>query len=85
MPVRVYALDNQQIHNPIKVMKGTIPFFHRLARVLIYVAATHSFVDASFMNGIDVKCDFLPFDLEVETPTGNQCLIANEVYRNCEI
>ena len=85
MPVRVYALDNQQIHNPIKVMKGTIPFFHRLARVLIYVAATHSFVDPSFMNGIDVKCDFLPFDLEVKTPTGNQCLIANKVYRNCEI
>ncbi|XP_071933742.1 uncharacterized protein [Coffea arabica] len=37
------------------------------------------------MNGIDVKCDFLPFDLEVKTSTGNQYLIANEVYRNCEI
>ena len=37
------------------------------------------------MNGIDIKCDFLSFDLEVKTPTGDQCLIANKVYRNCEI
>ncbi|XP_071923152.1 uncharacterized protein [Coffea arabica] len=37
------------------------------------------------MKGVDVKCDFLPFDLEVKTPTENQCLIANKVYRNCEI
>ena len=37
------------------------------------------------MKGIDVKCDFLPFDLEVKTPTGNQCLFANKVYRNYEI
>ena len=26
-----------------------------------------------------------PFDLEVKTPTRNQCLIINKVYRNCEI
>ncbi|XP_071928093.1 uncharacterized protein [Coffea arabica] len=37
------------------------------------------------MNGIDVKYDFLPCDLEVKTPTGDQCLIANKVYRNYEI
>ncbi|XP_071923145.1 uncharacterized protein [Coffea arabica] len=37
------------------------------------------------MLGIDVKAERLPYDLEVRTPTGNQILVANEVYRNCEI
>ncbi|XP_071913986.1 uncharacterized protein [Coffea arabica] len=27
----------------------------------------------------------LPYDLEVRTPTGSQILLANEVYRNCDI
>ena len=79
MPNRVYVLDNQQNPNPIEVVEGTIPVFHRLIRILIDFGATHSFVDPNFMKGIDVKCDFLPFDLEVKTPTGNQCLIANKV------
>ena len=82
---RVDALNNQQISTPTKVVEGTIPIFHRLTRVLIDPEATHSFVDPNFMKGVDVKCDFLPFDLEVKTPTENQCLIANKVYRNCEI
>nr|XP_027109240.1 uncharacterized protein LOC113729108 [Coffea arabica] len=85
VPARVYALDNQQILNPTEVVEGTISVFHRLAGVLIYPGATHSFIDPNFMKGVDVKCDFLPFDLEVKTPTGNQCLIANKVYRNWEI
>nr|XP_027088659.1 uncharacterized protein LOC113710006 [Coffea arabica] len=85
VPARLYALNNQQIPNPTEVVEGTIPFFHRLVRVLIDPEATHSFIDPNFMKGIDVKCDFLPFDLEFKTPTGNQCLIANKVYRNCEI
>ncbi|XP_027184046.1 uncharacterized protein LOC113782353 [Coffea eugenioides] len=85
VPTRVYALDNQQISNPTEVVECTIPVFHRLARVLIDFRATYSFVDPNFMKGVDVKCDFLPFDLKVKTPTGNQCLIANKVYRNCEI
>ena len=37
------------------------------------------------MCGIDVKAERLPYDLEVKTPTGNQSLLANEVYRNCNI
>ena len=28
-------------------------------------------VNPGFMMGIDIKCDFLSFDLEVKTPTGN--------------
>ncbi|XP_071923239.1 uncharacterized protein [Coffea arabica] len=66
-------------------MEGTIPVFHCLARVLIDVGATYSFVDPNFLKDVDVKCDFLHFDLEVKTPTRNQCLIANKIYRNCEI
>ncbi|XP_071912237.1 uncharacterized protein [Coffea arabica] len=37
------------------------------------------------MGGIDLKPINLPYDLEVKTPTGNQSLIANLVYRDCEI
>ena len=85
MPTRDYALDNQQIPNPTEMVEGTIPIFHRLTRVLIDSRATHSFVDPNVMKDVDVKCDFLSFDLKIKTPTGNQCLIANKVYRNCEI
>ena len=67
------------------MVEGTIPVFHRLARVLIDFGATHSFIDPKFMKGVDVKCDLLPFDLKVKNPTGNQCLIANKIYRNCKI
>ena len=85
MPVRIYALDNQQIPNPTEVVESTISIFHRLTRVLIDSGATHSFVDPNFMKGISVKCDFLSFDLEIKTPTGDQSLITNKIYRNCEI
>ncbi|XP_027093721.1 uncharacterized protein [Coffea arabica] len=37
------------------------------------------------MSGVDVKPINLSYDLEVRTPTGDQNLIANLVYRNCEI
>lgn len=37
------------------------------------------------MLRIDLKVEKLPYDLEVRTPTGNQILLANEVYRNCDI
>ena len=52
---------------------------------MIDPGATHSFVNLTFMYGIDVKAERLPYDLEVRTPTGNQSLLANEVYRNCDI
>ena len=37
------------------------------------------------MSGIDLKLIKLPYDLEVKTPTGDQSLIANLVYRDYEI
>ena len=37
------------------------------------------------MYAIDVKAERLSYDLEVRTLTGDQYLLANEVYRNCEI
>ncbi|XP_071909706.1 uncharacterized protein [Coffea arabica] len=37
------------------------------------------------MLGIGMKVERLPYDLEVRTPTSNQVLLANEVYRNCDI
>ena len=67
------------------MVESTIPIFHRLVKVLIDPGATHSFVNPNFMSGIDVKPIKLPYDLEVRTPTGDQSLIANLVYRDCEI
>ena len=67
------------------MIEGTIPIYHHLVKVLIHLGATHSFVNPDFMCGLDVKPVKLPYDLEVETPTGNRCLIANYIYKNCEI
>nr|XP_027090335.1 uncharacterized protein LOC113711369 [Coffea arabica] len=85
MPTRVYSLDQQSVPEPSEVVEGTIPVFHRLAKILIDPGATHSFVSPTFILEIDVKAERLPYDLEVRTPTGNQSLLANEVYRNCDI
>ncbi|XP_027071874.1 uncharacterized protein [Coffea arabica] len=71
VPARVYSLDQQSVPEPSKVVEDP--------------GATHSFVTPAFMFGIDVKAERLPYDLEVKTPTGNQSLLANEVYRNCDI
>ncbi|XP_071924788.1 uncharacterized protein [Coffea arabica] len=67
------------------MVEGTIPVFHWLAKILIDPGATHSFVIPAFMLGIDLKVERLPYDLEVRTPTGNQILLANEVYKKCDI
>ncbi|XP_027166680.1 uncharacterized protein LOC113766715 [Coffea eugenioides] len=85
VPVRVYALDYQQIPEAIEVVEGTIPIFNHLARVFIDPGATHSFINPNFMSGIDLKLIKLPYDLEIKTPTGDQSLIANLVYRDCEV
>ncbi|XP_027158242.1 uncharacterized protein LOC113759863 [Coffea eugenioides] len=85
VPVRVYSLDQQSVPEKTEVVEGTIPVFHRLTKILIDPGATHSFVSPTFMLGIDVKAKRLPYDLEVRTPTGNQTLLANEVYKNCDI
>ncbi|XP_027152140.1 uncharacterized protein LOC113752211 [Coffea eugenioides] len=83
--VRVFALDYQRAPESSEVVEGTILVFHRLAKLLIDPGATHSFVNPAFMCGIDVSPVKLPYDLEVKTPTGDQNLITNMVYRNCEI
>ena len=85
MPARVYSLDQRSVPNPSEVVEGTIPIFHYLVKILIDLGATHSFVSPIFMFGIDVKAERLPYNLEVKTLTGNQFLLANKVYRNCDI
>ncbi|XP_071920667.1 uncharacterized protein [Coffea arabica] len=82
---RVFALDHRRVPDSSEVVEGTIPIFHRLAKLLIDPGATHSFVNPAFMCGIAVNPVKLPYDLEVKTPTGDQSLITNMVYRNCEI
>ncbi|XP_027157008.1 uncharacterized protein LOC113768540 [Coffea eugenioides] len=52
---------------------------------LVDPGATHSFVSPTFMFGIDVKAERLPYDPEMKSPTDNQSLLANEMYRNCDI
>ncbi|XP_071906014.1 uncharacterized protein [Coffea arabica] len=82
---RVFASDHRRVPDSSEVVEGTIPVFHRLAKLLIDPGATHSFVNPAFMCGIAVNPVKLPYDLEVKTPTGDQCLITNMVDKNCEI
>ncbi|XP_027155548.1 uncharacterized protein LOC113755883, partial [Coffea eugenioides] len=84
VPARVYAIEDQPVPDSSEVVEGTLPIFHRLARVLIDPGATHSFVNSTFMSGIDVKPIRLPFDLEVRTPMGNKNIITSLAYKNCE-
>ncbi|XP_071905996.1 uncharacterized protein [Coffea arabica] len=84
VPARVYAIDDQPIPDSSEVVEGTLPIFHRLAKVLIDPGATHSFVNPSFMSGIDVQPVRLPYDLEVRTPMGNKKVTTSLTYRNCE-
>ena len=71
VPARVYALNHQQVPNPTEVVEGTIPIFHRLAKVLVDPGALHSFVSSAFMCGVDIKSARLRYDLETRTTTGN--------------
>ena len=82
---RVYAIEQHQLPDLSEVIEGTIPIFHRLAKILIDYSAIHSFVNLSFMCGIDVKPARLSYDLKVSTPTGDQRLITSMVYKNCKI
>ncbi|XP_071921887.1 uncharacterized protein [Coffea arabica] len=84
VPTRVYAIDDQPVPDSLEVVEGTLPIFHRLARVLIDPGATHSFVNPTFMSGIDVKPVRLPFDLEVRTLMDNKNMITSLAYKNCE-
>ncbi|XP_071906070.1 uncharacterized protein [Coffea arabica] len=84
VPARVYAIDDQPVPDSSEVVEGTLPIFHRLAKVLIDPGATHSFVNPSFMSGIDVQPVRLPYDLEVRTPMGNKKVTTSLTYRNCE-
>ncbi|XP_071902642.1 uncharacterized protein [Coffea arabica] len=84
VPARVYAIDDQPVPDSSEVVEGTLPIFHRLARVLIDPGATHSFVNPIFMSGINVQPVKLPFDLEVRTPMGNRSIITSLAYKNCE-
>ena len=81
---RVYAIDRQQTPETTKVVEGTPPVFHRLARTLIDPGATHSFVNPEFICGIDLIPIKLSYDLKVKTPMGEHTLITNMVYRGCE-
>ncbi|XP_071913991.1 uncharacterized protein [Coffea arabica] len=84
VPARVYAIDDQPVPDSSEVVEGTLPIFHRLAKVLIDPGATHSFVNPSFMSGIDVQPVRLPYGLEIWTPMGNKKVITSLTYRNCE-
>ncbi|XP_027124189.2 uncharacterized protein [Coffea arabica] len=85
VPVRVYSLEQRPVPDSVEVVEGTIPIFHRLVRILIDSGATHSFVNPEFMCGIDVTPVNLPYELEVSTPTGDQCLVTSKMFANCEI
>ncbi|XP_027103114.1 uncharacterized protein [Coffea arabica] len=83
--IRVFALNHQRAPESSEVLEDTILIFHRLTKLLIDPGTTHSFVNPTFMCSIDISPVKLPYDLEVRTPTGDQNLITNKVYKNCEI
>ena len=85
MPTRVYAIDQHQVSDLSEVIESTIPIFHRLAKILIDLGSTHSFVTPTFMYDFDVKPEQLPHDLEVRTPTSDQRIITNTIYKNYKI
>ncbi|XP_071933782.1 uncharacterized protein [Coffea arabica] len=85
VPARVYSIGQRPVPDSVEVVEGTIPVFHRLARILIDPGATHSFVNPEFMCGIDIHHVTLPYELEVSTPTGDQCLMSSKMYTNYEI
>nr|XP_027062987.1 uncharacterized protein LOC113689412 [Coffea arabica] len=85
VPARVYSLDQTTVPEPTRVLEGTIPVFHRLARILIDPGATHSFVNPAFMLGIDLKVERLPCDLEVRTPTGMDWLVHYHARVDCKM
>ena len=67
---RIYALDHQLVSNSTKVVEGMILVLHCLTKVLSDPDTTHSFADLRFMSGENVRPIKLPYDLEVEMPTG---------------
>ena len=71
--------------DPSAVIEGTLSLFLRHASVLIDPGAPHSFLNPTFMAHIDVNVEQLPYDLEIKTPITNKNLIANMVYKGCEI
>nr|XP_027067805.1 uncharacterized protein LOC113693471 [Coffea arabica] len=85
VPARIYSIEQRPVPDSAEVVEGTIPIFHRLTRILIDSGATHSFVNPEFMCGIDIHPVTLPYELEVSTSTGDQCLISSKIYINCEI
>nr|XP_027078768.1 uncharacterized protein LOC113702032 [Coffea arabica] len=85
VPARVYAMGQQEVTDPSAVIEGTLFLFRRTVNVLIDPGATHSFVNPAFMAHIDVKAEKLPYDLEIKTPITNKSLLANMVYKGCEV
>ncbi|XP_071928109.1 uncharacterized protein [Coffea arabica] len=85
VPARVYSIEQRPVPDSAEVVEGTIPVFHCLARILIDPGATHSFINPEFMCGIDINPVTLSYELEVSTPTRDQCLTSSKMYTNCEI
>ena len=85
VPTQVYVLEQHQVPDSSENVEGMIPVFHCLVKMLIDFRVTHSFVNPNFMCEIDMKLARLSYDLEVSTPTGDQRLITNMVYKNYEI
>ncbi|XP_027082195.2 uncharacterized protein [Coffea arabica] len=82
---RVYAIGHQEVTDPSAVIEDTLSIFRRTARVLIDPSATHSFVSPAFMAHIDIKAEKLPYDLEIKTPITNKSILANMMYKDCDV
>ena len=55
MPVKLYVIDQHQILDLSEIIEDTILIFRHLAKILIDLGATHSFVNPTFMYGLISK------------------------------
>ena len=85
VPARVYALDKSEVDREADVVEGTLLVSGKFAKVLLDPGSTHSFVRPSFMKGLKLQSEILPYIVEVSTPTVKQPLGTDKVYKGCEV
>ncbi|GAV74377.1 zf-CCHC domain-containing protein/RVP_2 domain-containing protein [Cephalotus follicularis] len=80
----VFILTQTEVPESTSVVGGTIYVYGFSARVLMDSGASHSFIASRFASCLDVSHDFMPYVLDVSTPTGGS-MCTDLVYRDCEI
>ncbi|GAV91275.1 RVP_2 domain-containing protein [Cephalotus follicularis] len=81
---RIFTLTQAEVPESTSVVGGTLYICGFSARVLMDPGASHSFIASRFASCLDVTPDYLPYVLDVSTPTGDS-MGTYFVYRGCEM